>query len=166
METRTWNISKDKMANAIEIRSRFGWEEVGRTDYSFTMKREKTPNYRKLKSLESQYNYLNRKFPVGGVVWLIIGLLMLIPAIMTKDWNLNFLVMIPCIASMVIGFFLILAFLIMKPYSKKMIQSIFSEADELAGKTKQFPIPVNLKQGDNHSYEIKKAIYRGDIDFD
>lgn len=167
METKTWSaLTKEKIEKVIEIRSRFGWEVVGQTSSSVSMKREKRKGIRQLQSLEKQYNYLSRKCPVGGIVWLSIGLILLIPAIILKTWTLNFLITVPCALALIIGFFLILSFFISKPYSKKMIQNIFAEADELAGKSKQYPISINLKQGDIHSYVIKKAMYKHQIDID
>ena len=159
METKTWSASGEKIQKGIDIRSRFGWELVGRTGSSFSMKRENSPKVKKLKSLEKQYNYISRKAPVGGIVWIVIGLILLGMSFLLKDWDLNYLIYIPCAICLIIGFFVILTFFILKPYCKKMIVDIFLEADEIVGKSKNYPIKVNLREGDIHSYEIKKAVY-------
>lgn len=164
MESRTWHLSQDKIQKEIEIRQHFGWKELSKTPYSLVMQRESSSVNRRLKKLEKEYDYLSKKFPFACLVWIAIGVVLLIPSIFLIKMNdFGWLTLMASIACFFVGVSLLLMFLACLPSRKDMIKRIINFADEISGNFKSLPIPINLKKCDKHSYEIKKAVYRKDI---
>lgn len=165
MESKTWYVTPEAKEKEIEIRSHFGWTLLTSTEISFTMKRDDKPVNARLRSLEKQYNYLKKKFPTASLIWLLIGGLTLIPGILL--WGkivIDFLFILIASFALVVGLYLLFMFLFTLPSRKKMIQELFSTADELAGKKISLPIPGNIKKPIDRSYKIRDAVRSGELE--
>ena len=164
IETKTLNISQEKMAEESKIRAHFGWEVVSSTTTTLTMKREGNANTRRLASLEKQYNAIKKPVPVAGIAWTAVGIVLLAPGILLfNKFALGFLLLFASIVCVVIGLVLLLTFFILLPNRKKMIKQIFDDADELSGNRISLPLKGNLKEPESNSFAIKNAVYSGEL---
>lgn len=165
MESKTWYTSSQNIEKGIEIRSHFGWVELAKTTTSFTMKRERSENYFRLKKLEKQYDSLTKKAPFVGIVFASLGaVLALLGFFAITSENVKWIFILVGLVLGILGITFIAAFLMTLPYRKKMIKEIFEEGDQLQGKRKTLPLYVNIRKADENSNHIREAITNGELD--
>nr|MCR5564874.1 hypothetical protein [Gammaproteobacteria bacterium] len=159
--------AEDKIDEAIELRTSFGWKFLTKTPFSLTMKREPSETNKQLAKLEKQYDSLSKQSPFSFIPWTMLLIIFLVlTCAYANKYSFGFIFIIGLVISSLIDFIVLATFLVTLPYRKKLKDRILLQASEYNGKVKTVPFAVNLKTGTQNSYQIKKAVYSKELKID
>lgn len=162
-ETKSIKVNAEQKTKVVEVMSHFAWKAVGTSnpsgnEYTLSFQRDtKMPNYKRIVSLEKQYNKINRPFPFAAIILLAISLLLLIPAFVVNEAIVKSIFAVLTAVFFAIGLFLLFAFIFMLTKKKSMLSDLLHQADELQGATFDIPLPCNIKEPTKDTYEIKNS---------
>lgn len=162
-ETKSIKVNAEQKTKVVEVMSHFAWKAVGTSnpsgnEYTLSFQRDtKMPNYKRIVSLEKQYNKINRHFPLTAIILLAISLLMLIPLFVVNEITAKSILAALTSVIFSIGLFLLFSFLFMLTKKKSMLNDLLHQADELRGATFDIPLPCNIKEPTKDTHEIKNS---------
>ena len=122
---------------------------------------EKMPNYKRIRKIEKDYNRINKKLPLATIIILTIGILSFIGYVCTYSlFDLSFILLIVAILFICLGLISLFTYFYILVKSDKLKSNLLEQARIIIGNTFIVPLPNNVKEENDSTFEIRKAILK------
>lgn len=122
---------------------------------------KKMPNYKRIRKIEKDYYKLDKKVPIAAILLLFIGVASLISYIITyKLFSLSYLLLIAAVLFISFGLISLFTFFYLMFKSSKLKEELIKQSRLLVGNTLSIPLPNNIKNEIECTYEIRNSIIK------
>ena len=169
METKYKKITLPRMKKYVETQEYFGWEVVDsmpqRSDETIvlTLQRDGTKytDFRKVRTLEKQYNRIAKPFPLAFLIFAVLGTGFLLTFFFTK--NLLFFAygfMYSALTCFCIATFALIIYLLVLSKRKKLLAILLQQASAATGTNKEWPTAHNVNPETEVTWSLSRLTIR------
>lgn len=169
METKYKKTTLPRMDKYVETQEYFGWEVVDqmpqRSDFSIilTLQRDgsRFTDFRKVRSLEKQYNRIARPIPLTFLIFVTLGVGFLITFFVTKNmlfYAYGFLY--PALTCFCIATFALIVYILILSRRKKLLATLLQQASIATGTNKEWPTGHNINPDTETTWALSRLTNR------